>query len=44
MQEAFSHETAVKYNLTGKGGLGKKGFQHLRLYRIIFGELFLRFS
>ena len=38
MHEVFAQEIALLYNLSGKGRYGKKAFQNLRLYRVIFGK------
>ena len=34
----LSNDMAAKYNLSGKGSSVRKGFQFLRLYKIIFGK------
>ena len=38
LSAVFSNEMAASYNLSGKGLSGRKGFQFLRLHKIIFSK------
>ena len=38
MEEAFTNELAMQFNLSGKGKLGRKAFAKLRLYKVVIGN------
>ena len=38
LEEDMGCTVALQYNLNGKGKSGKKSFQQLRLFTIIYGE------
>lgn len=38
LEETVGHSLATSFNLSGRGSSGKKGFQQLRLYKVLFGK------